>query len=96
MKNHNTAGGLGSKPNGGSMPSNRKIGLASALDDSDDHDDFNPINDLMPPTLQGEDMDLIGKKRPRDKDPLRQLVDETAVDNLNQAISPNKRNRPAN
>ena len=96
MKSHNTAGGLGSKPNVGSMPSNRKIGLASALDDSDDHDDFNPINDLMPPTLTGEDMDLIGKKRPRDKDPLRRLIDETTVNEPNQAVSASKRHKPMN
>ena len=96
MKSHNTAGGLGSKLNVGSMPSNRKIGLASALDDSDDHDDFNPINDLMPPTLTGEDMDLIGKKRSRDKDPLRRLIDETTVNEPNQAVSASKRHKPMN
>ncbi len=29
--------------------------------DSDDHDDFNPINDLMPPSIAGSDnIDTIG------------------------------------
>ena len=61
----------------GNMLSGMKKGLPAALEDSDDHDDFNPIQDLMPPSISGEDIDLIGKKRPRDKDPLRRLVDET-------------------
>ena len=62
------------------MLSGMKKGLPAALDDSDDHDDFNPIQDLMPPSISGDEIDLIGKKRPRDKDPLRRLVDETTVD----------------
>ena len=57
-----------------------KKGLPSALEDSDDHDDFNPIKDLMPPSISGEEIDLIGRKRPRDKDPLRCLVDEMAAE----------------
>ena len=57
-----------------------KKGLPAALvDDSDDQDDdFNPIKDLMPPSISGEDIDLIGKKRPRDKDPLRRLMVESS------------------
>ena len=46
--------------------------------DSDDHDDFNPIKDLMPPSIVGVEIDLIGKKRMRDKDPLLRLVEESA------------------
>ena len=51
-----------------------KKGLPAALEDSDDHDDFNPIKDLMPPSISNEEIDMIGKKRPRDKDPLRSLL----------------------
>ena len=96
MKNHSIVGGLGGgskHQNGTGLSSSRKIGLAAALDDSDDHDDFNPINDLMPPSITGEDMDLIGKKRPRDKDPLRRLVDETSIDEPNQQALGAKRQK---
>ena len=71
---------MGSKSGMGNMLSGMKKGLPAALEDSDDHDDFNPIQDLMPPSISGEDIDLIGKKRPRDKDPLRRLVDEAQAD----------------
>ena len=71
---------MGSKSGMGNMLSGMKKGLPAALEDSDDHDDFNPIQDLMPPSISGEDIDLIGKKRPRDKDPLRRLVDESQAD----------------
>lgn len=86
MKNHNQTGELamgGSSKNQGNTLSGMKKGLPAALDDdSDDHDDFNPIKDLMPPCISGEDIDLIGKKRPRDKDPLRRLmVDSTSTNN---------------
>lgn len=40
-----------------------KKGLPAALDDSDDHDDFNPIQDLMPPSISNEEIEMIGKKR---------------------------------
>lgn len=50
--------------------------MPTALDDSDDHDDFNPIEDLMPPTMSHEEIEKIGKKRARDRDPLRCLQDD--------------------
>ena len=55
--------------------------------DSDDHDDFNPIKDLMPPSIANEEIDLIGKKRMREKDPLLRLVEESQPANagLNDA-----------
>ena len=76
MKNHNQTEQLSSKNNSQNTLSGMKKGLPAALvDDSDDQDDdFNPIKDLMPPSISGEDIDLIGKKRPRDKDPLRRLM----------------------
>ena len=73
------------------MLSGMKKGLPAALDDSDDHDDFNPIQDLMPPSISGDEIDLIGKKRPRDKDPLRRLVDETSVDETKKDSIASKR-----
>ena len=76
MKNHNQTEQLSSKNSSQNTLSGMKKGLPAALvDDSDDQDDdFNPIKDLMPPSISGEDIDLIGKKRPRDKDPLRRLM----------------------
>ena len=48
--------------------------------DSDDHDDFNPIQDLMPPSIaaaaESEEIDRIGRKRMRENDPLRRLVED--------------------
>ena len=32
----------------------------------------------MPPSIVGEEIDLIGKKRLREKDPLLRLVEESA------------------
>lgn len=62
------------------------------VDDSDDHDDFNPINDLMPPSITDESINMIGKKRSRDDDPLRRLVEDPAID---QSASPQKRQKVA-
>jgi hypothetical protein len=62
--------------------------------DSDDHDDFNPINDLMPPSIAGSDnIDTIGKKRARENDPLRRLMEESSADDLSKdaADAPTKR-----
>ena len=59
----------------------KKPNMASAAFDSDDHDDFNPIKDLMPPTLSNGDIDHgIGKKRGRENDPLRRLIEESSAD----------------
>ena len=67
--------------------------------DSDDHDDFNPIQDLMPPSIVGSsDLDQIGKKRGRENDPLRRLVEDTnSEDELNVAAAhgPHKRQKLA-
>ena len=64
------------------------------LYDSDDHDDFNPIKDLMPPSIASDvDIDQIGKKRGRDKDPLRRLVEEFPADEASAAGAPNQNKR---
>ena len=46
----------------------------------------------MPPSIVGDEIDMIGKKRSRDKDPLLRLVEESSAD---EAISgsPNKRQK---
>ena len=53
--------------------------------ESDEHDDFNPIEDLMPPTIANSQIDLIGKKRTRENDPLRRLIEESSADEYNSA-----------
>ena len=58
------------------------------VDESEDHDDFNPIQDLMPAMIS--DADSIGKKRTRDDDPLRRLLEDPALEN---AVSDNKRQK---
>ena len=62
--------------------------------DSDDHDDFNPIQDLMPPSITGNsDLELIGKKRGRDNDPLRRLIEDTSEEEISSAAGPSKRQK---
>ena len=54
--------------------------------DSDEHDDFNPIQDLMPPSIaESGDLDQVGKKRGRTNDPLRRLLEETSEEELSMA-----------
>jgi len=61
-------------------------------DDSDDQYDFNPIQDLMPPCI-GDSMDLIGKKRARDNDPLRRLIEDSPEDEVVVDSNPSKRQK---
>ena len=69
--------------------------FGTAAGDSDEHDDFNPIEDLMPPTTT--ESGLAGKKRGRENDPLRRLIEESSADesNTNQPVtgSPQKRQK---
>lgn len=72
-----------SKRAGGSstQQASKKPSMASAAFDSDDQDDFNPIKDLMPPTLANGDIEQhIGKKRGRENDPLRRLIEDSSAD----------------
>ena len=73
--------------------SSKKKGTHMPLYDSDDHDDFNPINDLMPPSIASDDIEKIGKKRGRDKDPLRRLVEEFSADETSAAGAPHQSKR---
>ena len=73
--------------------SSKKKGTHMPLYDSDDHDDFNPIKDLMPPSIASDDIEQIGKKRGRDKDPLRRLVEEFSADEASAAGAPNQSKR---
>ena len=54
----------------------KKNSIASHAYDSDDHDDFNPIKDLMPPSMPADELEKIGKKRGRDSDNLRRLIED--------------------
>ena len=73
--------------------SSKKKGTHMPLYDSDDHDDFNPIKDLMPPSIASDDIEQIGKKRGRDKDPLRRLVEEFSADEASAAGAPQQSKR---
>ena len=88
MKNTTTTvGAAEGTPKGAGLSSlsSKKKGTHMPLYDSDDHDDFNPIKDLMPPSIASDDIDQIGKKRGRDKDPLRRLVEEFSADEASAA-----------
>ena len=98
MKNTTAAvGAAEGTPKGAGLStlSSKKKGTHMPLYDSDDHDDFNPIKDLMPPSIASDDIDQIGKKRGRDKDPLRRLVEEFSADEVSAAGAQhqNKRGR---
>ena len=74
----------------------KKTSLGSSMafaDDSDEHDFFNPIQDLMPPSIVGDNVDLIGKKRTRDNDPLRRLIEDVPEGETITSTSPSKRQR---
>ena len=65
--------------------------------DSDEHDNFNPIQDLMPATIAGNsDIELIGKKRGREHDPLRRLIEEDSSEEFNAAAGLSKRQKLSN
>lgn len=92
MKNGESPTNNGSNPGGSKMP--KRLSESHAFE-SDDHDDFNPINDLMPPSIVGsESIDTIGKKRARENDPLRRLMEESSADDISKDLdAPSKRIR---
>ena len=61
------------------------------VEDSDEHDDFNPIQDLMPPSINDDNINQIGSKRKRSDDPLRRLIEDPSIKETD--ISPAKRQK---